>query len=159
MTHPRTRLTVVIAGILLTASALTGCAGNSPEIEQPVAASFQSAVFDVTTAAQAGDFDTAVSELDSLQADLLAATAAEQVSGARSAEIQLAIDAVRADLAELIEQARQAAEDAQAEAERIAEEAARAAEEAENSDSGDDGKGKGGDKGKGDDCKKDKDDC
>lgn len=157
MTFARTRLAVVIAGILLTASALTGCAGDPPEIEQPVAASFQLAVFDVTTAAKAGDYPTALAALDSLQAELLTATAAKQVSGARSAEIQLAINEVSADLAEHIEAARQAAEEAQAqaaEAARIAEEAARAAEEANS----DDDKGNG-DKGKGDDCKKGKDDC
>jgi hypothetical protein len=160
MTPVRTRLAVAIAGILLTASALTGCAGDPPEIEQPVAASFQLAVFDVTTAAKAGDFETALAKLDSLQAELLTATAAKQVSGARSAQIQLAINEVSDDLAEQIEAARQAAEAQAAEDARLAEEAARAAEEAEKNNSGDDKGDKGDDdKGKDDDCKKGKDDC
>lgn len=168
----RTRFSLAFAGILLVASALAGCAGAPPELEESAAGSLQSAVLDVTNAAKAGDYLSAQSLLDSLQAELLAAAAADQVSATRTAQIQAAISKVSAELAVQIkaiqdEEARLAAEQALAEAARLA------AEQAQNTapappaeDPGDDddkdkgegeGKGEGG-KDKGGDCKK-KDDC
>lgn len=166
MSRLRTRLAAAGAGILLTLSALAGCAGAPPDLQESTAAGFQLAVFDVTTAAKEGDYVTAQAALDALQADLLTAAAAEQVSGTRSAEIQSAINLVRTDLAAAIRAAEMAA--AQAAADAAAKEAAEAAAEAVRNapappgdDKGnDDNKGEdGGDKGKDDDCTKDKDDC
>lgn len=157
----RTRLTVAVAGIVLALATLAGCAGSPPDLQESTAAKFQLSVLDVTTAAKAGDFLAAQAALDALQADLLTATAAEQVSGTRAAQIQSAINDVGTDLAAAIT----AAED------RAAAEAEAAAEAANNNapspppadDKGNDdnkGEGEGDDnKGKGDDCKKDKDDC
>lgn len=174
MTSLRTRLAVVAAGIMITASTLAGCASVPPDLEETTAASFQLAVLDVTNAAKAGDYATAQAALATLQAELVTATAAEQVSGKRSAQIQTAISRVSADLAAEIAaaEAEAEAEAARVEAERkAAEEAAAAAEEAnsnpapapappaEDPGDGDDKDDKDEDKGKGDDCKKDKDDC
>lgn len=161
MTRLRTRLAVAAAGILLALSALAGCAGSPPDLQESTAAGFQLAVFDVTTAAKEGDYVTAQAALDALQADLLTATAAEKVSGVRSAEIQSAINLVRNDIAAAIRAAEEAA--AQAAADAAAKAAAEAAQNAPPpaDDTGNDdnkGEGDGDDKGK-DDCKKDKDDC
>lgn len=172
----RTRFSVAFAGILLVASVLAGCANTPPELEESAAGSLQSAVLEVTTAAKAGDYLSAQSLLESLQAELLAAAAADQVSASRTAQIQAAINKVSVELATQIkaiqdEEARLAAEAAKAEAARLA--AEQAAQDAPPpapapvDDPGkDDDKGKGDsdgdeDKGKdkGDDCKKDKDDC
>jgi hypothetical protein len=162
----RTRLTVAVAGIVLALTTLAGCASAPPELQETAAANFQLSVLDVTTAAKAGDYATAQAALDELQADLLTATAAEQVSGTRAAQIQSAINAVAGDLAAAIQEAKdkaaaQAIADAQAAADAAAAEAAKnapaPAPPAE--EPGDDNKGEGDDKGKGDDCKKDKDDC
>lgn len=163
----RTRLTVAVAGIVLALTVLSGCAGAPPELDESAAANLQLSVFDVTTAAKAGDYPTAQAALEKLQADLLTATAAERVSGTRAAQIQSAINEVGDDLADAIRAAEEkaAAEAAQAIADAAAAEAA--AEAARNApapppadDKGnDDNKGEGDDKGKDDDCKKDKDDC
>jgi hypothetical protein len=166
MTQLHTRLTVALAGIVLALTTLAGCASAPPELQATAAANFQLSVFDVTTAAKAGEYAAAQAALDDLQADLLTATAAEQVSGTRAAEIQRAINAVGRDLAAAIKAAEDKAA-AEATAQAIADAAAEAAEAARNApapspgdDNGDDdNKGEGDDKGKGDDCKKDKDDC
>jgi hypothetical protein len=171
----RTRLTVGVAGIVLALTTLAGCASAPPELQETAAANFQLSVLDVTTAAKAGDYATAQAALDELQADLLTATAAEQVSGTRAAQIQSAINAVGDDLATAIKEAedkaaaeaaavreaelKAAAEAAAAEAAKNAPAPAPPAEEPGDDKGDDDNKGEGDDKGKGDDCKNDKDDC
>jgi hypothetical protein len=173
----RTRFSVAFAGILLVASALAGCANTSPDLEESAAGSLQAAVLEVTNAAKAGDYLSAQSLLESLQAELLAAAAADQVSASRTAQIQAAINTVSAELSVQIkaiqdEAARLAAEQAAADAETARLAAEQAAENdtpappAEDPGKDDDkGKGEGGKgegeggKDKGDDCKKGKDDC
>ena len=99
----RSRLTARVAAVLLVAATLTACSGPAPELATPTAERLQSGVLGVTTAAAAGDFAGAQSALTAVQADLLAAAAAGQVSAARSAEIQSAINLVTGDLAAAIE--------------------------------------------------------
>ncbi|HYI34270.1 MAG TPA: hypothetical protein VEX88_12485 [Glaciibacter sp.] len=156
----RTRLTVAVAGIVLALTTLAGCASAPPELQETAAANFQLSVLDVTTAAKAGDYASAQAALDELQADLLTATAAEQVSGTRAAQIQSAINAVADDLADAIQEAKdKAAAQAIADAEAAKDAPAPPSDEKGNDDNKGEGNGEGDDKGKDDDCKKDKDDC
>jgi hypothetical protein len=91
---------VVTAFLLL--GALTGCAGGPADLASSTANRLQSEVLEVTTKAASGDFPGAQSSLSALQADLLTAAAAGQVSAERSAKIQSAINLVGADLAAAI---------------------------------------------------------
>ena len=92
-TFARTALAVVILSV-----ALSGCASAPDALAQATADRLQAGVRSVTAAASAGDFASAQSALDSLQADLLDAASAGDVTGSRSAEIQSAINLVGADL-------------------------------------------------------------
>lgn len=86
-----------IAVVVLSA-ALSGCAGTPDDLAPATADRLQDGVRSVTAAASAGDFASAQAALDSLQADLLDAASAGDVTGSRSAEIQSAINLVGADL-------------------------------------------------------------
>ncbi|MBC7443022.1 MAG: hypothetical protein H7311_10995 [Ramlibacter sp.] len=97
MTHGA-RLTIALATVLLVAAALTGCSTTPPELEQTTAAQLQAGVQEVTNDAAAADFEGARSALIAVQADLLTAAAAGQVTAARSAQIQSALNLVSADL-------------------------------------------------------------
>jgi hypothetical protein len=88
--------------LLLSALLLTGCAGSPATLEPVSASQLQAGVLKVTTSAAAGDFSTAQAELAAVQADLLAASAADQLTASRASQIQAAIDLVRADLAAAI---------------------------------------------------------
>jgi outer membrane biosynthesis protein TonB len=99
----RGRLALMVAGIALAGSMLTGCATGTPDLNADTAAGLQDGVLTVTTAAADGDFAGAQAALDTVQADLTAASAAEGVTAARAAEIQAAIDLVAGDLAAAIE--------------------------------------------------------
>ncbi|TFC94625.1 MULTISPECIES: hypothetical protein [Cryobacterium] len=100
---PRARLSIALAAVVLVASALTGCSGPPPDLQETTAAQLQSGVQTLTTAAAAGDFEAAQASLEAVQADLLTAAAADQVSAARAAKIQSALNLVSADLASAIE--------------------------------------------------------
>ncbi|TFD74252.1 hypothetical protein E3T54_15890 [Cryobacterium sp. Sr8] len=107
MTHlpraPRAALAAVILAV-----ALSGCASDPSALEQPTAERLQTGVRAVATSAAAGDYTSAQSALGALQADLLAASAAGEVTGERSARIQSAINLVGADLNAAIEAAKPA---------------------------------------------------
>jgi hypothetical protein len=92
-TFARAAIAVVILSVTV-----SGCASTPDALKQATADQLQAGVLSVTTAASAGDFGSAQAALDSLQADLLAAAAAGDVTGSRSAEIQSAINLVGADL-------------------------------------------------------------
>lgn len=92
-TFARAAITVVILSVTM-----SGCASTPDALEQATADQLQAGVRSVTTAASSGDFESAQAALDSLQADLLAAASAGDVTGSRSAEIQSAINLVGADL-------------------------------------------------------------
>ena len=102
MSALRTRTVLVAATLLIAGSALTGCSGGEPELKAAAAKQLQSGVLTVTTAAADGDFATAQSALANVQADVLAAAAAGEVTSDRSREIQSAIKLVAADLAAAI---------------------------------------------------------
>ncbi|TFC90794.1 hypothetical protein [Cryobacterium sp. TMT4-31] len=95
----RTRLVLTVAGLGLAGSLLTGCAGTTAALDPAAAADLQDGVLKVTSAAAAGDFLTAQTELGTVQTALTAASAEDAVTAARAAEIQTAIDLVGADLA------------------------------------------------------------
>ena len=95
----RARFVLAVAGVGLVGSLLTGCAGASPELNAGAAATLQDSVLAVTSAAAAGDFTSAQTELGAVQAALTAAAADDAVTEARATEIQAAIDLVGADLA------------------------------------------------------------
>jgi uncharacterized low-complexity protein len=100
MSAHRGRALVVTAFLLL--GALTGCAGDRADLASSTANRLQSEVLEVSTKAASGDFPGAQSSLSALQADLLTAAAAGQVTAERSAKIQSAINLVSADLAAAI---------------------------------------------------------
>ena len=100
---PRDRLTLALAAVTLVASTLTGCGSTPPDLQQSTATQLQAGVQDVTVAAAAGDFDAAQVSLEAVQADLLTAAAADEVSAARAADIQSALNLVFADLTAAIE--------------------------------------------------------
>ncbi|HWI30504.1 MAG TPA: hypothetical protein VNT50_03370 [Microbacterium sp.] len=83
---------LAIAGVLL-----TGCAGAT-ELSRETAAQLQSGVVAVAESAASGDPAGALARLDELQAALATELAAGGVSERRAADIQAAIEAVRADL-------------------------------------------------------------
>ena len=86
------------ASVLIVSAALTGCAGDEPQLTASAAEQLQSGVLAVTTAAAAGDFSTAKSALATVQDDVLAAADAGDVTAERASEIQAAIELVAADL-------------------------------------------------------------
>ena len=95
----RTRLVLVVAGIGLAGSLLTGCANAASDLNADTAAGLQDGVLSVTSAAAAGDFAGALTALETVQADLTEASAADGLTAARATEIQAAIDLVAIDLA------------------------------------------------------------
>ena len=102
MSGLRTRTVLLAATLLIAGSALTGCSGGEAELKAAAAKQLQSGVLSVTTAAADGDFATAQSALANVQADVLEAAAAGEVTSDRSTEIQAAIKLVAADLAAAI---------------------------------------------------------
>lgn len=98
VSRSRSRFVLVAAGLLLTLTALVGCSGAQADLQESAAGRLQSSVLEVTTAAAAGNYETARLALNALQAHVLTAAAAGQVTAARSAEIQSAINLVQADL-------------------------------------------------------------
>ncbi|GEM_PF-5810934 len=103
---PRGRRTIALAAVALVASALTGCSTTPPDLQQSTAAQLQTGVQNVTAAAAAGDFEAAQASLEAVQSDLLAAAAVEEVSAARAADIQAALNLVSADLVSAIEESK-----------------------------------------------------
>lgn len=80
---------------------LSGCTPTAPQISASAATGLQASVLAVTDAASAGNADAAVTDLNTLQAQLREATASGAVTAERTSRIQAAIDLVRADLAAL----------------------------------------------------------
>ncbi|TFD48873.1 hypothetical protein E3T55_12540 [Cryobacterium frigoriphilum] len=102
-TRPRSRLTLFAATALIVVGALSGCSNAPAALESATADRLQSSVLDVTSAAATGDYETALSLLTAVEADLRTAASAGQVTAERSAEIQAAITAVNADLLAAVE--------------------------------------------------------
>ena len=102
MSGLRSRAVLAAATILIAGSALTGCSGGEAELKASAAKQLQSGVLSVTTAAADGEYATAQSALANVQADVLEAAAAGDVTADRSKEIQAAIKLVAADLAAAI---------------------------------------------------------
>ena len=98
----RSRSVALAATLLIAAAALTGCSDSSPDLKPAAASQLQDGVLAVSTAAAAGDFAKAQTALAVVQADVLAATKAGDVTADRSAEIQAAIKLVSSDLAAAI---------------------------------------------------------
>ncbi|SDK05660.1 hypothetical protein SAMN05216282_102272 [Cryobacterium psychrotolerans] len=98
----RSRSVALAATLLIATAALTGCSDASPDLTPGAASQLQDGVLAVSTAAAAGDFAEAQTALAVVQADVLAATKAGDVTADRSAEIQAAIKLVGTDLAAAI---------------------------------------------------------
>ncbi|WP_345799891.1 hypothetical protein AAIB33_10385 [Microbacterium sp. AZCO] len=95
----RARLIAPVAGIVLALS-LAGC-GSTPSVTDATATRMQASVVSIAQAAADGDAAAAVTQLDGLQSQLDDAVQHDQVTAARAARIQSAIEVVRADLAAL----------------------------------------------------------
>jgi len=92
------RISILVGAAVIVAGALTGCAPSSTALSHDAAAAMQRSVASVADSAAAGDSSSALAMLDGLQAQLDRAIADGDVSAARAAAIQSAIDLVRADL-------------------------------------------------------------
>jgi hypothetical protein len=82
---------------------LTGCSVGSADVDSTTSHQMQAVVEQIAGSASGGDYPTAVTKLDSLQVRLDQASAAGQVGSRRGAQIQAAIDQVRADLSALVQ--------------------------------------------------------
>ncbi len=102
MTLPRSRFTIAVVAIFLAVAVLASCSSTPANLQESTAERLQSGVLEVATAAAAGDYVSAQAALAVVEADLLTATADGQVTAARSAEIQSAINLVKTDLADAI---------------------------------------------------------
>lgn len=91
------------AAALVGMSLLVGCSAGAPDISTTTSSELQAAVQEIGTSAAAGQFASAVARLDNLQSRLDEALAAGQVGRDRGAQIQAAIDQVRADLGALVQ--------------------------------------------------------
>jgi hypothetical protein len=91
--------------VLLGVSLLSGCAVGSTDVGTTASSQMQAAVTAIADSAAGGDYPAAVSKLDGLQSRLDQALADSQVGSSRGAQIQAAIDQVRADLTALVEPA------------------------------------------------------
>lgn len=87
-------VTVAVVGTLA-----VGCSSQPPAISTSVADDMTRSVVEVAGAAGSGDLAGALETLDSLQRQLDAAIASEDVTPDRGARIQLALDTVRGDIA------------------------------------------------------------
>ncbi|MBT2530896.1 mucin-associated surface protein [Arthrobacter sp. ISL-48] len=156
--HPRWgRLVVaIVAAVLMLTSALVACAPADSGLHRDAARHLQARVLGVSQAAAGNDPAAALAALDSLEADLAAASSSGQVSEDRRRTIMTAVAAVRADLtaskAEADAAAAKAAEEAVAAEKAAADAAAKAAADAAvppmpaapaPADNGKGGKGKG----------------
>jgi uncharacterized membrane protein YgcG len=92
------RIWTTVAVLAIAASVVTGCATAQPDLDKGVAATMQTSVLSIAESAASGDLATANAHLDELQSRLKIALAEGDVTEARAAEIQAAIDLVRADL-------------------------------------------------------------
>jgi len=130
--------------VLVSGAALTACA-PAPAVSDEASQGMQASVQLVAEHAAANDLAAAVSELDALQARLDGAKKSGDVSDERSADVQAAIDLVRADLAERVAAAAKAAADKAAADKALADQAAidKAAEDQAAEDDDDDKPGKG----------------
>ena len=90
------------AAALLTASLLAGCSVGAADVGKNTSIQMQAGVKEIAVSAASADYPAAVVKLDALQSQLDQALAARQVGGARGAQIQAAIDQVRADLGALV---------------------------------------------------------
>ncbi|EAR24991.1 hypothetical protein A20C1_06906 [marine actinobacterium PHSC20C1] len=92
------RVIAAASAVALVTAALTGCSQAAPEIDSDAASRMQASVSAVTQAAAVGDPEGALTALDALEAQLKLDTESGAISAERSAQIQAAIDLVRADL-------------------------------------------------------------
>ena len=121
---------------MLAAASLAGCGPAETGLQPDTARHFQEQVLGVSQAAAANDHAAALTALESLEADVVAAAGSGQVSEERRRTITTSITAVRADLAAAIQAATDAAaakarEEAAAAAAAAAAEAEKARAEAE----------------------------
>ena len=138
----RTNFAAIFA--LLAAFALSGCA---PAYDQETADGLREHVVTISEASAAGDWQTAITELDTLASGAAAAREAGKLDSERFEKIALAMELVRQDL----EAAVAAAED-DAERQRLQEEQARLQEQIDQlQNQGDDGENGTGGEGKDED--------
>lgn len=115
------RRTTAIGGVLVVALVLGGCA-TTPQYDSEVATALQTQVAEITTASADGDWDTALTRVQALEADARDAHARGEISVERLDSILAAIELVRQSLdAERAAEEEAAAEAARAEEERQAE--------------------------------------
>src|SRR5215207_7824220 len=92
------RITSAFSAMALTVAVLAGCAATPPGLSGEASSSLQAGVVAVAESAAAGDSAGALTRLDELEQTLDAALAAGEVTDERAADIQEALDTVRADL-------------------------------------------------------------
>lgn len=80
---------------------LAGCSPGPADVDAATSRQMQTVVQEIATSASGADYTTAAAKLNSLQSRLDQALAAGQVGSQRGAQIQAAIDQVRADLSAL----------------------------------------------------------
>ncbi len=101
---PARRYRCHLAAVVLASSIiLTGCVSSPPDLDEGTAAKLQESVAHIAEVAAAGKFADALTNLESLQAQLTEATARGDVGGDREARIRAAIENVRSDLNALID--------------------------------------------------------
>lgn len=93
------RLAATVAGVSL----LVGCSAGAPAISSTASSELQAGVREISVSAAAGQYAAAVTQLDGLQSRLDKALVAGQVGRDRGAQIQAAINHVRADLGALVQ--------------------------------------------------------
>lgn len=96
------RLLSALIGVAL-ALTLAGCAGTATDYSTPVASALQQQVLAATNAAAEGDYESALTRLDELEASVADALARGSISQARGDSILAAIALVRADLEALLD--------------------------------------------------------
>lgn len=92
------RATLLTASVLAIALTVAGCASTQTGISDQLSRTWQAQIADVAEGAAAGDAPAALTQLNALQADIRQAAQAGEITDARAAAIQTAIDLVRADL-------------------------------------------------------------
>lgn len=94
----RSRAVIILTVALASLAGLSGCAAPASDISVRTSELMESMVISTADQAAAGDTTGASGTLDALQSQLDRAVAAGDVTDARAARIQEAIDLVRADL-------------------------------------------------------------
>ena len=96
-----TRRLLLVAATVAALCALGGCASSQAPIDASVATQLQSGVRAVAAASSTGNYALASSRLTTLQSELDHAVSGNQITAARTGQIQRIIDEVTADLVTL----------------------------------------------------------